>query len=705
MNNVNVNNDAKPNTIHTAEASNIPKQIVQANATIQTPKENLSSVKKPSQPKHLNINFSANLLQIKKENLVFFDKSEDLNKLFSLGLNRILILRPPLFGKTIICDMIEALFTGNQSLLQSLNCKIINSWDFSKTYTVIRFSMRFYATNFDEFYIHFTNIVANLFTQFHISNDVFKHFGIPQDALAYLIQSFTNNGQKVVLIIEDIESCLIHIPYGDPNIQKIKLCMQQLFNYISNIKDSIEFLLIMGIDNFYDLSNICIDLTESPDIAGLFGITLKDINQINFFMPEDSNENNYNNFQYKKTVGSFQKSIKDTFMYLKDEFIKSLAYINQSNQKGFIQLKYLQSILLNSGGTCFSPKSDITVSNYVDFLGMCYNGKAEHFWLEMIIKRETDSLSKDIINLFKCYSNNTKIYDDIIINELYNDIHNLSPLFDNYRYLIRFGFFTFRGEKIYPTNFGILTLLFSSAIEYFKISANLDLHSWANFSFKDIMIPSFTNFYKTARIPAVLKAKKCIETIIAIFLSSIYQNSQKMLMKDGSFIIYSTLIIFKFVEITDFDNCFNCFNCKETVYLIHIQSTPEKGESVTFYFKFGNKHNCFSIDIPPYYDSNLSISNEPSPRNGIFSFVDVVLNILFHSCWGKPDGIDKFFIAAELMKKMPELSGDKTLDKKICLALQLLCQNGKVKFYTDPKSKSILYTLVKNIVPITQTQS
>lgn len=710
--NLNANSVKNPNltitinsSINIVSDSNVENADTSANSTEEPQISSQSSIsqtdnQKSEQVKHIKINFSANLQQIAEQNLVFIDKSDDLLKLLSLDYNRVLILRPPFFGKSIICDMIENLFTGQKSIFQSLNAKIINSWDFTHVYPVIRFSMRFHAKTFDEFYLQFSDIVKKLYIQHNIPLDVFSNFGIPQDAIAYLIQTFIDEGQKIVLIIEDIETCLINMRYDNPHIQKIKLCIQQLFNYLVNIRDSFKFLIITGIDNFFELSNLCKDLTESPEIAELFGITKQNIGESNFFILDDESETTEDNFlpfHYKTIIGSFIKTINEVFYFLKDEFIDTLQYIKKSD-KSFIHIKYLQHILLNCTGNSFSPSSDVMVSNYYDFLGMCYHCKVDYFWIQSILKRETEYLSKDLINLFRFYPNSSSIYDTVIENALFNEGHEISPSFDDYKYLLRFGLFSYRNKKIYPTNMNIITLLFSASVDHFILHVNINLYSWYSLPLNEIM-KSFSNFYKTAKIPLVLKANKCIETILAIYFSSIYKDSQRKILPNGLLFISSSHKNFKFTEVEKLEDHINFFASSDKNVIIHIKSSPEKGESITFYLRINSNLASYSVEVPKYFDSSMSVNTEILGRSGIFSFSDAVLNIVFTSCWGKSEGKDKYFIASELSKKIPELSDDRLLDKKVSLALQLLCQNGKIKYYIDPKKNCACYTLVKNIIP------
>lgn len=680
----------------TANINDSNSEATALNMTLSTQ----SNTQNDSQGSHININFSADLKQIANENLVFIDKSDDLLKLFSVDFNRILILRPPSFGKSIICDMIENLFTGEKTLFQSLNAKIAESWDFTKKFPVIRFSMRFYATTFDEFYVRFSDVVKKLFIKFDIPMDIFSNFGIPQDALAYLIQSFTDKGQKIVLIIEDIESCLINMSFANPHVHKIKLCIQQFFNYLTNISDSFEFLFLTGIDNFFDLSNLCIDLTESPEVASLFGITKQDIGNTDFFIYTDQSEimeENFFSFYFKTIIGSFMKTLNDTFNFLKDEFTNTLKYIKNSD-KGFIHLKYLQHILFNCAGNCFSPSTDIFVSNYIDFLGMCYHCKADYFWIQSVLRRETESISKDFANLFQFYPSSAKLYENILYNTLFNEGYIVTPHLDGYKYLLRFGFFSYRNNKLFPTNMNVMTLLFNATVDHIVNSINIDLSPWDSLPLNEIM-RSFTNFYKTTKIPLIIKANKCIETILTIYLSSIYKDSQKKISINGSLFISSQFNNFRFSEVTKLEDHINFFTYNEKNVLVYIRSLPDKSESITFYLRVNPNLASFSVDVPKYLDSAITQSTEVLGRSSIFSFTDAVLNVVFTSCWGKAEGKDKYFIASELSRKIPELCDDRYLDKKVSMALQLLCQNGKLKFNVDPISKNAYYTLVKNVIP------
>lgn len=649
-----------------------------------------------NQSRIINVNFSANLEDIANQKLIFFDKSDHLLKLFSLDCNRILILRPPLFGKSIICDMIEYLYKGQKSIFQTLNAKISENWDFSKVFPVIRFSMRFNAINFDEFYIQFTEIVKKLYIQFNLSMDIFCDFGIPQDALAYLIQTLINDGQKIVLIIEDIETCLIHMPFKSPHINKIKLCMQQLFNYLINVKDSFEFLFITGIDNFYKLSSLCTDLTESPEVAGLFGITKQDIGQVDFFKYDESNmlEENYISFQFKTIIGSFVQTTYEIFNFLKDEYIETLKYIKYS-ENGYIKIKNLQSILLFCMGNCFSPYTNVFVSNYIDFLGMCYHSKVEYYWIQSVLRRETEFLSKDFAKIFLFYPNSKNIYEDIIINELFGGYHELNPIFDNYKYLLRFGFFTYAKGKVYPTNMNSLNIMYNAVIDFFKINAGIDLSRWESLSLIDAM-KSFKNYYMTTKIPLVLKENKCIETILAIFLTSIYVDSQMKVLANGSLTISSNSKFFKFAEVENIRDYFSFFSKSEGNILISIKASPENADLIVSTFK-DDIISSYTFEVPNFYESPLIQSSEVFGKSGFFSFSDAVFSVIFSSCWGKTEWVTKYAISAELAKKMPELSDDRYLDKKVSLALQLLYQNGKIKFDFDPKKKNVYYTIAKNV--------
>ena len=73
----------------------------------------------------------------KKQNLIYVDKTETIYKLIDLG-KYYFLSRPRRFGKSLLVNTIQALFSSNKELFE--NCWVYDKWNWDKKHPVISIS-------------------------------------------------------------------------------------------------------------------------------------------------------------------------------------------------------------------------------------------------------------------------------------------------------------------------------------------------------------------------------------------------------------------------------------------------------------------------------------------------------------------------------------------------------------------------------------
>ncbi len=193
--------------------------------------------------------------------------------------------RPRRFGKSLIVDTIDELFSGNRTLFEGL--WIEDKWDWSETYPVIRMSLDAigHEEGLKEALLKELNRLADTFELTLKEN---KSLG---SGFRELIEKVVKKtGKQVVILIDEYDRPIVDYidPYNLEMANKQRDILKQFFSILKNASKHIRFLLITGVSKFSKVSifselNHLDDLTLDPHYAALCGYTQAELEH--YFAP------------------------------------------------------------------------------------------------------------------------------------------------------------------------------------------------------------------------------------------------------------------------------------------------------------------------------------------------------------------------------------------------------------------------------------
>jgi len=209
--------------------------------------------------------------EIREGGFVYVDKTEVIHHLAESG-KYYFLSRPRRFGKSLLVDTIEELFSGSKELFEGL--WIENHWDWSRTNPVIHF-------NFAE--IGYKSL--GLETSLHKSlSENAERLGVALSASSYdqqfkeLIEKTARTYGKVVILIDEYDKPLLDYLSDTEQLEANRSVMKGFYSVLKGRDEHIRFLLLTGVSRFSkvslfsDLNNLR-DITLSTQFGTLVGIT------------------------------------------------------------------------------------------------------------------------------------------------------------------------------------------------------------------------------------------------------------------------------------------------------------------------------------------------------------------------------------------------------------------------------------------------
>jgi Predicted AAA-ATPase/PD-(D/E)XK nuclease superfamily len=221
---------------------------------------------------------------IRKDDAIYVDKTQYIYNLCRPADSGYFLSRPRRFGKSLVLDMINELFSGNRALFEGL--WIEDKWDWSETYPVIRMSLDAIGHE-DGLKNALMVALEEIAADFDISL-VAKNPGLGFKELIKKIVQKT--GKQVVILIDEYDRPIVDYidPYNLEKANEQRDILKQFFSILKNASKDIRFLLITGVSKFSKVSifselNHLDDLTLDPNYAALCGYTQSELEH--YFAP------------------------------------------------------------------------------------------------------------------------------------------------------------------------------------------------------------------------------------------------------------------------------------------------------------------------------------------------------------------------------------------------------------------------------------
>ncbi|OHT08934.1 hypothetical protein TRFO_22352 [Tritrichomonas foetus] len=638
------------------------------------------------------VNLEASFSKIAYSNLFFIDKSESVEKLLNFGFNRLLICRPNSFGKSVIVDMIECIFKMDFEPFKRLNCRICNSLSkYTEKFQVVRFSFKKVYTVMSGTYNYCKELIKNLFTHYGI--DKFDTFNSHETAFNYFMSQITNNGKKkVVLLIEDIDSVLLKLEPSSIGFNSIVKTIQSIFDVLKQWKKSIHYLFMTCVVNFYNISDLVYDISETKEAAGIFGFTIEEISNSKIFnySPERklllSSTKVFHFSTYQKNL----QKIYDNSIKCFNDILPNWKY------NGHISIEFLYYIILFFGSYKFSPYSDQIVINPIDFICSLNHSKISLYWLEHTGYLKCNSRNR-YHSLFIAFPEYENIMEDLLFRLLFKDgFYSLNNTSTNYKYLVNLGFLVYDGEKLIIPNSSLFQFMTNLVIERINSRSGLSYISYKN-SPQNIIMNKFKDYIEEGKLPNVLIENNCFDFCIFLYQNLIFPDTIIKVANDGSFLIIDVFSIISLffegntlarLQVIMNETSFDVITMKLTLNSenqklnIEVSFKQNNGSAINHSIEYPKPHanslshlNSRSNEAKSEYDS-------PPHAKTFLSFIDLVQESFVY-CEQKNEKITQSKINSYILARLPQYASNPHLSQMISISLQNLCEQKKLQFHHE----------------------
>ena len=212
--------------------------------------------------------------EIRQGGYIYIDKTEIIHQLVETG-KYYFLSRPRRFGKSLLVDTIEQLFSGKKELFEGL--WIHDKWNWSQSHPVIHFD--FSELPYKE--IGLTEAInRGLDRNAHqlglaVSGDNIK------DRFRDLIEKAALKGQ-VVILIDEYDKPIIDFLEEPEQMEANRSIMKSFYSILKARDENIRLLLITGVSQFSrvsvfsDLNNLR-NITLAPQYGAITGITQEEL--------------------------------------------------------------------------------------------------------------------------------------------------------------------------------------------------------------------------------------------------------------------------------------------------------------------------------------------------------------------------------------------------------------------------------------------
>ena len=288
--------------------------------------------------------------EIRKEGLLYIDKTNLIWKLANRGKKYNYLSRPRRFGKSLLVDTIQTYFEGKKELFEGLKImQIEKEW---KKHPVIRLDMSRGGAE-----------AASLSSYLSITFSRYeKEYGITPASEVSLADRFDNiiqtackqTGQQVVILIDEYDSPLQH-SWKTPEHDACTAIYKSVFAILKADDEFERFVFITDITKFTQISlfsvlNNLTNISFDPQFAAICGITKDEV--VNNFMPEIEKMGEINDWTVEETIQQL-KAYYDGYHFSRRNMVD---IFNPFSLLNALADSDLQSYWAASGATSMLPK-------------------------------------------------------------------------------------------------------------------------------------------------------------------------------------------------------------------------------------------------------------------------------------------------------------------------------------------------------------
>ena len=216
---------------------------------------------------------------IRKEKLLYVDKTNFVYKMLTQGKKQYFLSRPRRFGKTLLCNTFCSLFEGKKALFKGLAISK-TKWKWEK-FPVIKLDMsespdEDTAKNYAD---TFKNIVDAAARDLSIKSRGNSAVSMFKNLISDASEKY---GKPAVVIIDEYDCPLLNVIDNKEEFEKIRKMLKNFYKVVKMNEKKIRFTFITGITKFAQVSvfsalkNLT-DITLDPEYAALLGVTPEEL--------------------------------------------------------------------------------------------------------------------------------------------------------------------------------------------------------------------------------------------------------------------------------------------------------------------------------------------------------------------------------------------------------------------------------------------
>lgn len=288
--------------------------------------------------------------KIRKEGLLYIDKTDLIWQLANRGKTYNYLSRPRRFGKSLLVDTLQAYFEGEKTLFEGLKImQLEKEW---VKHPVIRFDMSRGGADAASI----KSYLGITFSRYE------KLYGITPEAEASLADRFDDiiqtackeTGQQVVILIDEYDSPLQH-SWKTPEHEACTAIYKSVFAILKADDQFERFVFITGITKFTQISlfsvlNNLSNISFDPQFSAICGITKDEV--VSNFMPEIEKMGEVNGWTTEETIQQL-KAYYDGYHFSRRNMVD---IFNPFSLLNALADSDLQSYWAASGATSMLPK-------------------------------------------------------------------------------------------------------------------------------------------------------------------------------------------------------------------------------------------------------------------------------------------------------------------------------------------------------------
>jgi hypothetical protein len=232
--------------------------------------------------------------RIIKTNSVYVDKTMHIHRLLSRTSSSFFLSRPGRFGKTLLVDTLQQVFSGKRELFDGLSIGNPDNGYSWESFPVVRIDMNAIDSRKDKFEDDLFSLLAHIASVYGIE----LHSNASVNAIGHLIRGLAMKFNKadgtqgddatyidlprVVILIDEYDFPILDNLDNPDDVEYIRKLLHRFYSAIKASERMIRFSFFTGITKFSQISvfsslaNV-VDITLDPDFSSICGFTPEEI--------------------------------------------------------------------------------------------------------------------------------------------------------------------------------------------------------------------------------------------------------------------------------------------------------------------------------------------------------------------------------------------------------------------------------------------